>query len=198
VNVPDKVMRPEQSNEDKLLKLVSAGDQQAFRQVFHVHAPRVYGFALKLTRSQILAEEIVQDVFVKLWIHRESLTGIQHLQAYLHTLTRNHTLNVLKRIALEETAKAVLKRRTTEAHFETEETVNFRESQSRLNRAIDQLPPQQRTVYSLCQNEGLKYEEVAQRLNISRLTVKTHMQQALRALKAHFSGFATLLIWMNF
>lgn len=188
-------MKPEPKNDHDLLILISAGDQNAFHLLFNAQSPRVYGFALKLTRSQDLAEEIVQEVFMKIWINRESLADIDHIDAYLHTVTRNHTFNVLKRIATEETAKLALSKKVADAHCETEETVNFRESQNRLNRAIDQLPPQQRMVYSLCHNEGLKYEEVARRLNISRLTVKTHMQQALRTLKSHFTGFAALAIF---
>lgn len=175
-----------------LLTQIAGGDEHAFRKLFNIYSPRVFGYALRLTHSHDFAEEIVQDVFMKIWINRSTAADIRNIEAYIITLTRNRTFNVLKRIAIEEAARARLCRKLEEAHHETEETVNFNESQTILSNAINQLPPQQRLVYSLCHEEGLKYEEVAQRLNISRLTVKTHMQQALRTLKAHFSGFATI------
>jgi RNA polymerase sigma-70 factor (ECF subfamily) len=85
-------------------------------------------------------------------------------------------------------------------HCETEETVIYQDYQNILNQAIDRLPPQQKLVYGLCHGEGLKYEEAAQRLHISRLTVKTHMQQALRTIKSHFSHViqVCLLIALGF
>jgi RNA polymerase sigma-70 factor (family 1) len=180
--------------DQNLLAQIAVGDETAFRKLFNTYSSHVFGYALKLTRSQNQAEEIVQDVFMKIWINRSAICDIQNIEAYLITITRNHTFNALKRIAIEEAAKSRLSKKLEEAHHETEETVNFRESQVILNNAIDRLPPQQRLVYSLCHEEGLKYEEVAQRLKISRLTVKTHMQQALRSLKSHFNGFATVSI----
>jgi RNA polymerase sigma-70 factor (family 1) len=176
-----------------LLTQIAVGDEHAFR-ILNTYSSRIFGYAIKLTKSQDLSEEIVQDVFMKIWINRSTIGEIQNIEAYLITLTRNHAFNVLKRVAIEEIAKAKLSKKLEEAHHETEEAVNFHESQAILNNAIDRLPPQQRLVYSLCHEEGLKYEEVAQRLNISRLTVKTHMQQALRTLKANFSGFAAVVV----
>lgn len=169
-----------------LLLRISQSDQLAFRILFRAYSNRVYGFALKLTRNAITAEEIVQDIFMKLWINRESVNSIEQFSAYLFTITRNHTFNVLKKVAIEATAKNHLSKELSEAHRDTEEAIQYHESQRILNEAISNLPPQQKLVYSLCHNEGLKYEEVAQRLNISRFTVKTHMQQALRTIKSHF------------
>ena len=181
-------------NDQHFLELIAAGDQNAFRRIFETYSNKVYGFALKLTRSTTLAEEIVQDVFMKIWINRESLEAIRSFPAYIFTLTKNHTFNTLKRIAIEEAAKNTLGKKMNVANYETEDAVNYNESQRLLNQAINNLPPQQKLVYSMCQQEGLKYEEVAQRLKISRLTVKTHMQQALRSIKSHFGGLVSLSI----
>ncbi len=196
MNVTNHAMTTRGISNQNLLAQIAAGDEHAFRILFNTYSSKIYGYALKLTRSVDLGEEVVQDVFMKIWINRSTIHEIQNIEAYLITLTRNHTFNALKRAAIEVAAKARLIKKLEEAHHETEETVNFRESQMILNTAIDRLPPQQRLVYSLCHEQGLKYEEVAQRLKISRLTVKTHMQQALRTLKSHFSGFATLLLFI--
>jgi RNA polymerase sigma-70 factor (family 1) len=183
---------PEIKDIKGLLDQLSKNDEHAFRLIFHAFSDRVYSFSFRLTRSQETAEEMVQEVFLKIWINRGSLAGIENFNAYLYTMTRNLAFNTLKRMAIEEKAKTTLQRELTDKHFDTEETVIHRDYQQLLHRAISHLPPQQRLVYSLCHQEGLRYEEVAQRLNISRLTVKTHMQQALRTLKSQFAHFARM------
>lgn len=170
-----------------LLDRLSKNDEHAFRLIFHAFSDRVYSFSFRLTRSQETAEEMVQEVFLKIWINRASLVAVDNFNGYLYTITRNLAFNTLKRLSIEEKAKHTLQREFADKHSDTEETVIHRDYQQLLNRAISHLPPQQRLVYSLCHQEGLRYEEVAQRLKISRLTVKTHMQQALRTLKSQFA-----------
>lgn len=184
-------MQPKLKN---LVDLVAAGDPLAFRELFDRFAGKVHAFALKLTHNDTMAEEIVQEVFLKIWLHREGLSAIDYFPSYLYTITRNHTFNVLKHLAHEAHAKQALGKVLVKTHEETEEAVIYEDYQRLLDRVIDRLPPKQRQVYSLCHQQGLKYEEVAHRLNISRLTVKTHMQQALRTIKTHFSS--TLGLWL--
>jgi RNA polymerase sigma-70 factor (ECF subfamily) len=170
-----------------LLEQLSKHDEIAFRQIFHAFSDQVYSFSLRLTRSKENAEEIVQDVFMKIWMNRESLSAIDNFSAYLYTITRNLALNNLKRFALEQRVKMALQQQLPVKDHVTEQTVIHRDYQQFLNKAISHLPPQQRLVYSMCHEEGLRYEEVAQRLKISKLTVKTHMQHALRAIKSQFT-----------
>jgi RNA polymerase sigma-70 factor (family 1) len=184
-----------------LLDRLTQNDAQAFRQIFRAYSDKVYSFSLRLTRSQIAAEETVQEVFMKIWINRATLGGIENFQAYLYTITRNLVFNSLKRLSIEAQVKATLQKELDEKHFDTEETIIHRDYQQLLNRAISHLPPQQRLVYSLCHQQGLRYEEVAQQLKISRLTVKTHMQQALKTIKAQFAQIiriSTLLVSLYF
>lgn len=166
---------------------VTTGDERAFRQLFQLFSSTVYSFSLKLTRSPVQAEEIVQEVFLKLWIHRERLQRIDNFSAYLFTATKHHAFNVLKHRAIEERAKKILHKEQVDSHCDTEDTVVLRDYQQFLDQAISDLPPQQRLVYRLCHLEGLRYEEVARKLNISSLTVKTHMHQALRTIKSQFA-----------
>jgi RNA polymerase sigma-70 factor (family 1) len=170
-----------------LLDQLSKSDEQAFRQLFHLYSDRVYSFSLRLTRSGITAEEMVQEVFLKIWVNRKSISSIEDFPSYLFIVTKNLTLNSLKRRALEEKAKITLVRELARKHNDTEETVIYRDYEQLLKETVSHLPPQQRLVYSMCHQEGLQYEEVAQRLKISRLTVKTHMQQALKTIKTQFA-----------
>lgn len=182
-------------NEDKeLLQLASIGDVRSFSIIFHRYSPKVYSYALKIVKSASLAEEISQEIFVKIWNLEAQLSTIENLDAYLRVLTRNHTLKVLRRMALEIRTSRMMAYDFQEEHNETEEYIIFRDSEKILNQAIDKLPAQQKLVYRLCHQEGLKYEEAAERLNISKLTVKTHMQHALRFLRNYVSTHTDIAI----
>src|SRR5688500_15308210 len=104
---------------------VSQGDSAAFNDLFHKFSPRVYGFALKLTHSQSTAEEIVQDVFMKVWINRNSLGKIDNFPAYLYTITRNLTFNVLKRISVEQKVRAEYTKDFCDENCETEQSIIY-------------------------------------------------------------------------
>lgn len=177
-----------------LLGRIVKGDENAFRQLFDTYSGKVYAFALKLTHSETLAEEIVQDIFLKVWLNRQALSTIVYFPSYLYSLTKNHAFNVLKRLTLEANIKAAISLELTEIQHETEGRIVFNEYQRILDEAIEKLPSQQRKVYTLCQLEGLTYEEAATLLNLSRLTVKTHMQHALRFIRGYFNGHLNLWI----
>lgn len=191
----------EEKNLRRLFSRIGIGDERAFRQLFEQYSSTVYSFSLKLTRSADQAEEIVQDVFLKLWVRRATLVQIENFNAWLFTVTRHQALNILRQKAIEGRAKLVLQQHSPQTHCDTEETVVLRDYQQLLDRAIRRLPPQQQLVYSLCRRDGLPYDEVAARLNISRLTVKTHMQQALRTIRSQLTELvrlsATILLLLS-
>ena len=171
---------------------VANSDPGAFKELFENFSPKIYAFALKLTHSQSTAEELVQEVFLKIWLHRESLVTVDNFPSWLYAICRNLAFNVLKRVAIEHKAKTEFSKGLRKDAFETEETVIYRDYEHILQNAIDRLSPQQKMVYSLCHGEGLKYEEAAEKLHISRLTVKTHMQQALRHIKSHVRSVVSI------
>ena len=181
-------------NERSLLEQIAAGDQKSFAVIFDHYSKAIYAFALKLTRSENQAEEILQEVFLKIWIHRSTLSEIENFPAYLNRITRNHCYNVLRRLAHEALASSELAYGMTEEVHNTENDVIGRDLQRSLNNAIDQLTPQQRLVYTMCHQDGLKYEEVADRLNLSRSTVHSHMKLALRRIRRYLIQVNILLL----
>ncbi len=189
------------NDEKVLLHRISTGDTTAFSTIYYRYSPKVYHYALKIAKTDALAEEITQEVFIKIWGLGEPLNTIENLHGYLRVVTRNYTLKVLRRLAIEFQASKMIGHTYQESHNDTEEYILFKDSEKVLNEAIEKLPAQQKLVYQLCHQEGLKYEEVAERLHISKLTVKTHMQHALRFLRNYVSthtDIATLVILMTF
>lgn len=170
--------------EKDLLFRIANRDMHAFKTVYDHYSRKIYGHCLRLLHVDVLAEEALQEIFLKLWLMEGRLTQIDHLDAYLKALTRNHCLNVIRRRVLEEQVQAAATADYTEAHNETEETILLRDARALLDEALDALPEQQREVYRLCQREGLTYDQAAQQLGISVNTVKTHMKRAMATLRA--------------
>lgn len=171
-------------NEKELLRKVSQGDESAFTVLFDAYKDKIYTIALRLTNSPSNAEEIVQDVFLKIWLKRDTLTAVEHFRAYLFTATRHHVFNALKRLSLHRQLVGEIARGLTDESNETENMLLDKEYQSILREAVEQLPPQQQQVYRLMKEQGLKREQVAELLKISPQTVKQHLAQAMRSIRA--------------
>ncbi|OQP59930.1 hypothetical protein A3860_35665 [Niastella vici] len=174
-------------NEKALLEQVAQGDESAFRIVFDHYRDAIFTFACKVIQHDALAEEIVQDVFVKIWINRAGLPAVRNFPDFLFIIARNHTLNALRRLARERKLSL-----TTNAELElpgvsTEAIIVQRDYDRLLQQAIAQLPPRQKLVYTLGRQEGFTREEIAAQLQLSPETVKVHMAQALKNLRSFFN-----------
>lgn len=184
--------QPILQNEPTLLKLVAEGDELAFRKIFNHYKDKLFGYTCRITDNEELAEEIVMDAFLKIWCNREDLIYINRFDAYLYTIIRNRAFSAIKRRAHEALIITKLSHVSSEYQECTEETVVYNEYQCLLKNAINKLPPQQKLVYSLSREEGLKYEEIADQLNLSKNTVKAHLKKALNALRLVVSNFLML------
>ncbi|HTN19357.1 MAG TPA: RNA polymerase sigma-70 factor [Pelobium sp.] len=183
-----------------LLKRVSLRDELAFAELYNRYRKKVYTYSFKILKYPDRAEDIVHEVFLKLWQYND-LESILNLDAYLRVVTRNQTLKLLRRQQLELKSNKNMFVAWQEVHNETEQEILLHDTYAQLLQGVAQLPPQQKKVYQLCREEGLKYEEVAEQLSISRLTVKTHMQHALRFLRAYLTSHtdvAGLLLLLKF
>lgn len=180
--------------EQALLCRVAQGDKTAFTELFDRYQAVVYDFALKFLRSKTQAEEIVQQIFMKIWLSREKLPEIENFAAYLNRATRNQSYSVLRSIAAESLRAEALSVVMPREELTTENDIFFNESSSILRKIVETLPPQRKLVYELCHEEGLKYDEVAEKLNISPGTVHKHMKLALKTIRDHFSEMTLLLI----
>jgi RNA polymerase sigma-70 factor (family 1) len=162
---------------------IREGDAAAFRELFYSYKDALFGYACKLSHSAELAEEVVQEVFMKVWIHRQQLDPEQSIQSYLYTITRHCVFNMLKKAALDEKLKkAVFYQQPTYSN-NTEEQLSTAELQRVKKIVIDQLPPQRKLIYCLSRIDGLTHEEIALKLGISKNTVKDQIVKASRFLK---------------
>lgn len=176
-------------SEKDLLQRSGNGDQTAFSEIFRLYKVKLYGYIFRLTGSSEMAEDVVQNIFLKLWKDRHLLPDIDNLSAYIFRMAQNQSINAFKRMARETIL--IRKLLTGQADFTPstpESELAFKEMEKSFRQAIEKLPAQQKKVYLLSREEGLKYEEIAQRLQISPGTVKNHMIQLLRTLREHLEN----------
>lgn len=183
-------------NETDLFKLIAAGDELAFRQVFDAYHSRLAVFIFRLTKSESVAAELVQDIFVKLWVNRGKLGNVSHPQAYIFTMASNRTMDHLRKMSTESKFRADAWKQIAFSHNNTDENIMARESQQLIDRAVVQLSPQKQKIFRLSRYEGLNHEEIAMHLQLSKSTVKNHLVETLRHIRSfihhHSETFSTL------
>lgn len=185
-------------DENEIITLVSEGDEYAFAKLFAHHQNKIYAVALKLTRSTTISEEIVADVFYKIWSRRATLVEIQNFRAYLFTITRNHIYKTLKQIAKNAQIVELSENKQTIAPDKTEDYVLDKEYTSILNEAITRLPKQQKEVYSLIKEHGLKREEAASVLNLKPETIKFHLAEAMKNIRSFCMPHIDMVLFIIF
>lgn len=154
---------------------IANGDEISFRVIYDRYHQFLGSYIYQLTRSTNETEEIVQDVFLKLWMTREALNSVENIRSYLFIISKNHALNVIAR-RMREIAQT--------KKWQTEQKNNPVSNEERdilyslIDKAISALPLQQKKVFLLSRHERLTYAEIAEKLRISRETVKTYLQLA--------------------
>jgi RNA polymerase sigma-70 factor (family 1) len=171
------------NKEKDILLQVADGDERAFRILFNKYHHKLGSHIYRITRSQELAQEVVQDVFLKIWTNRTSLGEIANFQAYLYVVSKNHALNCLKKTALEMALTTHLDELT--CPIQIQEAGEDYDRYLLVDEAIDRLPSQQKLVYLLSRHERLPYAEIAERLSISRETVKKYLQISTESISCY-------------
>jgi len=181
-------------NEDVLLQKVKAGDEHAFEMVFKNYYPHLVLLAQKYLKDRDLSESVVQSVFVKMWEGRLSME-IRSLRGFLVVAVRNKCTNELKhRQVVREYEKE-----SGDANEGVWLTFNENVYLNQINKVIDELPEQRRKIFKMSRMDGLKYREIAEKLNISPKTVEVQMGKALKYLREQLKPLkkqllATLLL----
>jgi len=177
--------------ENLLLLEIAEGNEKAFRCLFEHYWSKIYSVAFALTKSSTLSEEIVQDVFLKIWLKRKQLPSVEKFDGFLFTVARNHIYNVLRKKITELPFIEHLEQCFFETSALPEQELLLKETRQLIDKAVEQLPAQQRAVFELSRNQGLDYAKIAEKLEISKLTVKSHMNKALHTIRQYLQAHHT-------
>jgi RNA polymerase sigma-70 factor (family 1) len=170
----------------ELLQRVATGDEIAFREIYVHFFKRLYQFAFAIVKSREPAEDIVEDIFVRVWQHREGITAIRNLRVYLYTAVKNASLNYLSQKARQSISEPF-----DHIHIDfdastgtPEQILISAEMHRKIASAVEALPPRCKMIFKLVREDGLRYKEIAEVLNISVNTVDVQMAIAVKKIVA--------------
>jgi RNA polymerase sigma-70 factor (family 1) len=161
-------------------RIALQNDEQAYKELFHHFYASLYQFALSIVKTGQIADEVVSDVFIRIWRKRAALARIRNLKLYLFTSTKNTSLNYLRQQKHEAQLPDDYRVQLRSVYFNPEELLITAEMISRIQRAIHQLPPRCQLIFKLVKEDGLKHKEVAGLLNLSIKTIENQLALALR------------------
>jgi RNA polymerase sigma-70 factor (ECF subfamily) len=178
---------------ETIKKLVSDfaenNNQKSFSDFFNHYYPKLLRFSYYILGSELMAEEAVSDVFVKVWKNRSRIIEVDNLDFYLFTAVRNQSLSYLKKRGIDFTGISDSGAFSFIDRVNPESELLDRELLDKVNDAIHSLPAQCQLIFKLSRDEGFKYAEVAQILGISKSTVKNQMTLALKKIRASLADY---------
>lgn len=169
----------------ELLRKIAQGDEAAFRQFFFKWKGKLFSFLFQLTSERALAEDIVQEIFMKVWQKRAALTEVENADAYIYRVAHNRAIDELRRLARRPVPIEIATAQKG-LSIPSDQEIRIKEIQQIFQKALENLSPQQRRVFILHREEGLKHEEIAQQLNLSVSTVQNHMFRAMESIRNFF------------
>ena len=178
----------------EITDLFKSGDQAAFTVLYKRFHSQVYRYALRIVKYPEAAEEIMQNVMLKVWQQRGQIDTAQNFKGWIARVTANQAFDFLKTLARQHalSEKIWLQMQKSPAYSENEYVL--KEYLFLVEEAVNTLPPQQQKIYRMSREEYLTYEEIAQILNISPNTVRNHMASALTHIRKYISGRTAAII----
>lgn len=187
------MLKSELHNGKVLLSRIADGDEKAFSELFYQYLPVLKSFALKFTKSDYAAEEIIQNSFLKIWLNRDKLEEVENIKAYLYKYVSNECLSYLRTVLRQEKATSHHKNQHSDYNNDTIDAIDLNDLSRVIQAAVDSLPDQRKKIYQLSRGEGKTIPEIADQLNLSPNTVKNALVIALKAIRAQLVNYGFIL-----
>ncbi|UYQ94119.1 RNA polymerase sigma-70 factor [Chitinophaga horti] len=181
-------------NDQLLLSQIAAGSEPAFCALFDRYWHKVFTTALLFTRSEPVAQDIAQEVFLQLWQHRERAATIEKAESYLFISARNLIFKKMSRLKLEDAYQQYVAAQGVRQAAPSTGTTEYKELHSLVETAIRRLPPQQQKAFRLSREGGLSHEEISARMGVSRAAVKDYIVRSISFLRKYLREQA--LFWL--
>jgi len=174
-------------NEEELLISLRQGSESAFTKLYHHYSLPLYYNILSLVKDGHTAEELVQEVFTKIWKRRAAIIIEKSFSAYLFVMARNKVFDFFQQVTRDQALYARIKDIASEQYDQIEQALFARENADLLRKAIATLPPQRRRAFELCKIEGLTYRQASEEMGVSLSTLKDHMINAFDSIRLYIS-----------
>lgn len=169
---------------------LALGDDAAFEELFYHYQKKLFNYINKIVKCDEVSEELVLDIFLKIWNAKEMILEVKNVDAFLYRMAVNKALDFLKAAAREKKLRDLLVVQmnlvTTEA---ADDVYIYKEYEQQLRLTIQQLPPQQQLIFNLSREGGLSHQQISDKLNISKHTVKNHLVTVIKRLKGILGTF---------
>ena len=182
-----------EESEKILIDKLKQGDRPTFEHVFRTYYVPMCSYANRYLSDKSASEEVVQDLFCKIWFRRSELVINTSLKNYLLRATINHALNTVKRKEVDRKYVDYIGFKVEEAYSDTDDLVQ-QELQRRISQGISSLPERRREIFEMSRFEGLRYEEIADRMKIKVKTVESQMVKALEFLRKYLHEYVTPIV----
>jgi RNA polymerase sigma-70 factor (ECF subfamily) len=182
------------SNEYELVSQLVKGDARAFTEIFELYKDTVFAFAYSLTKSRDTAEEVVQDVFLKLWERRAQVKVDNSFTAYVKTVTYNQVIDFFRKAKNDRNMQQRIFRKVEQLRSGSEEYLLGKELDKLYHEAVNNLSPQQKKAYLMSREQDMSYDEIAHALGLSRNTVRNHIAEAIRSIRQYVTTNSDLAV----
>jgi RNA polymerase sigma-70 factor (ECF subfamily) len=183
-----------QTNDIDLAHQIKFGKKEAYQELFERYAPKIYNFSLTYLKNKADAEELVQDVFLKIWEKREILDAAKNIKAYIFKIAVNTIYDFIRRKNIENAFNEFAKANFNPSDNSTWDTVIYEDMQSSVNELISKMPDQQRRVFNLSRKKGLSNDEIAEKMELSKRTVENQLYRAIGFLKEQLKNQSVLAL----
>lgn len=171
----------------ELVPLIQKGIKVAYQELYERYAPRIYQFALSYLRNELDSEELVQDVFLKIWEKREKLDSTKNIKSFIFKIAVNSIYDLIRRRNIEHAFHDFTQAQENQQSDTTWHTVIWEEMLMNLDELVKQMPEQCRKIFRMSREKGLSNDEIARELNLSKRTVENQLYRAIAFLKEHFN-----------
>ena len=168
---------------EEILLRLKQQDKSALDELFGYYYPRLHHFSKSILKIENDIDDILQEVFVKIWLNRQKIGNPETFNSYIFTITKNEVLNLIRNNLRDKNFKDKLFLNSVAEEYQTSTQLEYQEIKSGIDKIVADLPEKRRQVFILSRTEGLSNREIAQQLNISEKTVEDHITHAIKQIK---------------
>ena len=183
------------SDTEQIFLRLKNEDKSAVDDLFAYYYPRLFHFSKSILKLENGIDDILQEVFVKIWLNRQKIGNPETFNAYIFTMTKNEVLNLIRSNLRDHTFKDQLFQYAVAEEYQNSAPLEYEEIKAGIDKIVANLPEKRQRVFVLSRNEGLSNKEIAQQLNISEKTVEDHITHAIKQIKSSMKevGIISLL-----
>jgi RNA polymerase sigma-70 factor (ECF subfamily) len=185
---------------DKIITDLTSEKDSSLEELFNYYYPRLYNFSKSFLKIEESIDDILQEVFIKVWQNRKNIKSKDTFNAYIFTITRNLLLNELRSRLNNQKTRVEIQKLSVAEEYESYAQTEYEDLKEKIEKVIDELPSRQKEIFMLSRTEGLSHKEIAEKLQITTKTVEYHITQSTAFIKQKLKslGLMSLLCFYLF